>query len=220
MMKLKNEDKFHRMMKDYLRLSSKSFAEAMNYKAYMIALVALKKTKAKTAKAVEKWWWTDRFSTRGKHKAKFGNSKGTALVPKLASVWGGLNRGNSRSELEAEIKDIANRRKKGVGFLRSGWLPAIRALAQHTGGKVKKAPKTVKMRKPYGRAKKAKKARGLKALATIENYTGKHSESSAEALLKYGKPALEIAIQTEARETVKYLARKLNKDADKLWRMY
>lgn len=213
MIRLKNEAKFHRMMKDYLELTSKSVAEAMNYKAYMIALFAIRKTKKTTAGRIKKFW-----NSANTKKSKIDK---TPLVPKIVSAWKGYNRKTQRGVLEGSIEEIRDRRLKSIGFLRSGWIPAIKALASHTGGRVKKVSKNdSRIQKIHGKAKKAKRGSGLDAVASIENYTGRYSDDAADALAKFGKAGLEKGIEMEARETVKYLAKKFQKDADKLWNLY
>tara|TARA_Y100000588_G_C14037912_1_gene831583 strand:- start:356 stop:1009 length:654 start_codon:yes stop_codon:yes gene_type:complete len=211
--KLDNQAKFDKMMKQYLQVTSKSGAEAMNWKAYMICLGALKKTKKTTKGRIEKFW----DLSKNRKKAR---TDGSPLLPKIVSSWSGFKPSTPYTQLESRADEIKKRRLQSIGFLRAGWLPAIRLLGKYIGARPKKPPRAdalAKRAKDWGGAKRAAPRTGLMSQAMAFNAVGTYSDEAATALRSIGKDGLNKGMLLEMRSTSDYLARKFQKDADKYW---
>ena len=108
-------------------------------------------------------------------------------------------------------KKLKKYRNRSISYLRSGWIPALRAL----GGWAKQ-PRSFKGVRMKGRQKgKVKMARKTwDSHCTITNMVG-HTRGQAEAAKKYVKTALQKAFNKEAQSMAKYILKKYKEAAKK-----
>ena len=184
-----NTAEFDRALKDYVLKTKKSIPEVLNTKAYWVARNAIQLTrisdKAKINAFAKDW-------------AKSGPTIIKAFdLQKGGSNWGGW----TRKEVQ---KKFAALRRRSIGYLRSGWIPTLRA----TGGWAKQ-PKNFKgvaiRGKRKGWVKLARKAWDTKTI--ICNAVGYNSDQ-AEAARKYVQPALSKSIAKETASMRQYLEKK------------
>lgn len=96
-------------------------------------------------------------------------------------------------------------RAKPVGYLRAGWIPALRAFSKAAKGK--RSFKGVRM---VGRPKgKASKATTNRMVAYMANTIGRGSKEHAKAIKYWGKPALQHAFRDESRSFRKFAIKRL-----------
>ena len=182
-----NTAEFDRALKDYVLKTKKSIPEVLNTKAYWVARNAIQLTrisdKAKINAFAKDW-------------AKSGPTiiKAFGLKTDRSGGW-------TRKEVQ---KKFAALRRRSIGYLRSGWIPTLRA----TGGWAKQ-PKNFKgvaiRGKLQGWVKLATKAWDTKTI--ICNAVGYNSDQ-ADAARKYVRPALSKSIAQETASMRQYLEKK------------
>lgn len=119
------------------------------------------------------------------------------------------------SSMESAVTAFLNARFKSIAFLKSGWLPAIRALepfAEKIGGpRLQRGPTQVGAAKGSGTPAKD----GFwTTKATIENSAGDNRNNKG-ALIKYGAPALQRAFDAESASMLQYMEKKMKETATK-----
>lgn len=114
-------------------------------------------------------------------------------------------------EMEKAVKAMIGARIRSVAFLKSGWLPAIRALA-----KIVKGASSFAGVKTYGQPKGSAEPAtvGWRAICKIINSAGENKNNKG-ALHKYGAPALEQAVRDETASMNKRLEEIVKEAADK-----
>lgn len=182
-----NTAEFDRALKDYVLKTKKSIPEVLNTKAYWVARNAIQLTriadKAKINSFAKNW------------------SKSGPIIIKAFGLKTDRSGDWTRKEVQ---KKFAALRRRSIGYLRSGWIPTLRA----TGGWAKQ-PKNYKgviiRGKRKGWVKLATKAWDTKT--TICNAVGYNSDQ-AEAARKYVQPALSKSIAKETASMRQYLEKK------------
>jgi len=119
------------------------------------------------------------------------------------------------SALIKQALAMVRARIRSVGFIRSGWLPALRRLARFSKyGKVKfENGETGKKTGVFkGGVSPATESQGKFAKCIIWNSAAGESKHKG-ALIRYGQPALEQAMRDETRSMDKYLERKFKEAA-------
>lgn len=184
---------FQRTLLKYVQHTKKSIPEVLNVKAYWVARNAIKFTRVTNKQEI------NAFAKNWKRSA-----------PTIIKMYG-LKNSEEWNPKEFQKKFAANRRR-GIGYLRSGWIPTLKK----TGGWAKQS-RSFKGVRHKGRRK------GFCRLAT--NNWSSHSEivslvgykkskrgrskSQAEAAREYVKPALRKAITKEAQSMGTYIRRKM-----------
>ena len=220
---------FQTAMRQYLGLTSRTLPQALNEKAFYIALGALDVT-AKSNRAVIEELGVDGYRVVKSKKTgtlrqgrpiynKAARARAIYLSRKFKGTGDEIQKQarNFYTSSEAIHKDVINflgARLKSIGFLKSGWLPAIRKLVAATGYSRGKIPVDVKQKgRPKGRALVAKE-NSVNPVVEIENNatpTGKQGQQAMAMMTA----ALQKAFDRETASMREYIARKLQKDADK-----
>ena len=200
-----DDREFTKTLEEYRRYSRRDIPEIVNTKAFFIARRAVIETPKADSSKVRAFFSraTQRIvgmiinARRGKRGQK------------------GLY-GDEMAEAQAMMKAA---RLRSVAFLKSGWLPAIKTLEKLTKyrrgvarseagdavGRVKQVGQ------PKGRATPAREGT-FYSRAIITNLADARHDSRA-ALLKFGGPALQRAIDKETESMREYIERKLTDSA-------
>ena len=189
---------FQATLLKYRQISKRDELEIVNTKAYFIARRAV----VETVKA-----------DKGKIRAFFSGAT-QAIVGMIINKRRG-ERGEKGlygdAMAEAQIAMRA-RRLRAIGFIKSGWIWAIKNLEPYVKSK-RGAAREDKSVKAYGRPKgKGSPARFL-ARAIIANFAESKESTTNDPLGKFGEPGLQKAINYESASMVKYMEDKLRKSA-------
>lgn len=196
--------RFDRAMREYMRYTSKDLTEAINQKAFNIALKAFKYTYA-----------ADKGTIGASLSANSDKFPGLSVAEAIALDRlrkKGIGR-PTKSELNAEARKTINLRKGASKFLKSGWIPAIKALSRvvpqkgsyvqaELGGK----------RKPKGGATSASPIFSLNKEATLWNSIFADGDGKARKYLTQG---LQQAMDEEAADMEAYIRRKIEKNNER-----
>jgi hypothetical protein len=189
-------------------------ATIVNTKALFIARGAMIETpKADKRKIAAE---LGRIVRRGKRAGSVKLAKARDFDAPLAALIVNKKRGRGRglygTAMAEAVRTLIASRMRSIAFLKSGWIPAIKALipfADRRGGP--RQDRAVQ----YGRAKGSgtPAQEGIwKVKAIIENSAG-DNKNNRDALLTYGGPALEKAVQNETASMKEYIERKLTESA-------
>lgn len=138
------------------------------------------------------------------------------------SPFKGVSRAAGRAAMMLlEHSMIASRHRSG-GFLKAGWIPAIKALRslavlKYSNGIIDVAPASAGNVDDLGSATPASVG-GLSASCTIENnigYTGKNASNFNRALWLKGAPALQQAVDGEGEKVMQNYLNKSGKDLER-----
>lgn len=189
---------FDRTLREYLKVSKRDLATALNTKGFYIARRAVRETpkaKVDTSAAAKQ------IMAKAINKARRRSG--------LKGLFGGL--------MDAAIKKMIASRRRSVGFLKSGWLPAIKRLEPlaERRGAPGMGPKPRQFGKDFGYATPARE--GWKPAVVIANTIGQsEKQEHGEALQKHGGPALQRAFNAETASMREYLERKLRAAAKRV----
>ncbi len=212
-----NTAEFQRTLRRYREFSKRDLATIVNTKALFIARRALRETpkadKAKIAKEL------GRIIKTGKNAGKLRLAKGSQHDAPLAALIInkrlGTGRGLRGEAMAKTIRSFIASRMRSIAFLKSGWIPAIKALSPFA--ELRGAPRQGPAPVQYGRPKgSGTPARGStwNPKAIIENAAGDNKENRG-ALITYGGPALQAAVDAETASMKEYIGRKLTESAAK-----
>lgn len=223
-----DQRQFDAALTNYMLYTKRTVPEVLNAKIYYIgrnAIYATHKTDIATIhrelgqKVVTR---TDRFKKDGTlSKIKKRTTTWTlaqARTKPIPLVWMIVNKraksmGYSipRDQLDRAAKRFIGARIRSIGYLRSGWLAALKDIRPFVLGEKGLPPKSDVTQ--YGRARgiglPAKPGSGL-IVAKIFNNAGVTEKQSA-ALVKYGTPALASAFAQETAGMMLYVERHLEK---------
>jgi len=193
MAQIKNVDTemFDRTMLKYIKVAKRTLPEVLNTKGYWVARNAIRLTHKASKDKIR--YFTDNWKRSSSTIIKMFKLQGKKFKPKT---------------YQTKLKKF---RTRSIGYLRSGWIPALRAL----GGWAKQSRtyKGVRMKgRQKGKVKMAKKT--WSSHCTITSMVG-HSRHQAKAAKKYVKPALQKAMNREAQEMAKYILKKYKEAAKK-----
>jgi hypothetical protein len=202
--------RFDRVMKQYLRYSSRSYAEACDQHAYYIARNATNTTKTADPNVI-------RAALNVKSKM-YDASLASILVNWKRGKQGkkGLTGDKMVSAVEKLIKTYINHRN----FLRAGWIPAIKRLAlvvpRRGGSPI--PPATAKKGREFGGAQAASPY-SSKPFALIWNSSAnnKKREASTKRSVGYLEEGLRAAMRDEVRSMIKYIRNKQMQAKSKFW---
>ena len=186
---------FQKALLKYIPTTKRDLPEIVNKRAINVAFKAIRFTpKANAAKI--------RRALR--LKSRLNAPLASLILNKLQGKYG--RKGYYGAEMRAEVEEFIKGRVRGIGYLKSGWLASAQQMARLAGMKVGRSRATkVYGKGEHGQAKHAKP--GWTPSATIINL--------AEGIADVGKPALQKAINAEAREIIRHVERKLKKSARK-----
>lgn len=206
---------FDRAFKQYVGLTSKTLAAAVNNKAGNVAAKAY----ANTAKVDKQLIAAELGASYGRVMGKRGRLlKGnkitiTGTKEQLARARAlyvaqlrRLGRLDTTKDITGRLPLWIKRRVASGGFLSTGWIAAIRTFIKETGGKL--LPR--RPGRTYGRAIRARE--GWAPFAEIENNsTPQENKASAERVLTN---ALARAFRQETADMEQYIARKAQQAAN------
>ena len=180
---------FDRTMLEYIKHSKKSIPEALNQKAYWVAKGAIKATRVANK---------DKITGFVKDWKKSGAAiiKSFNLETDRSGSW-------TRKEVQKRMRQA---RHKSIGYLRSGWLPTLRATGGWCRPKQKRTFKGVRQKgRKKGSVRIARKV--WDSVVTMTNTTG-YTKRQEAAARRFVRPALQLAITREATSMKVYSERK------------
>jgi len=186
---------FQRALLKYIPTTKRDLPEIVNKRAVNVAFKAIRYTPKANAGKIRR-----KLKRQAKNKAPLA----ALIVNKLQGRFG--RRGYYGAKMKSEVDDFIAGKVRGIGYLKSGWLAAAQHLARMAGMRVGKS-RGAKLfgDGAHGRAKVAKP--GWTPTAEIIN--------KAAGIADVGKPALQKAMNAEAREIMRHVERKLKGSARK-----
>lgn len=183
---------FSAAMKKYQTATGKTSREIINKKGYFIVRNAMQRTRKADVKKIRKF-----FRKANQHE----------WSPYVRAYFG-LQKGTPPWELAEYAKKLKALKAKSVGYLRAGWIVALRAFG--AASKQKKTFRGVKMvGRPKGKARVCKRPnRDGTCEGWMKNTIGHGGKDHAKALSQWGKPALRHAVRDEAKSMKRYAERK------------
>jgi len=227
-----NTQRFQATLRQYLKHTRRTLPEICNNKAYDLAggfgRGALQKTKSASGRDIgralsRKVTTETKVATRGRAKGKTYTRRlyefdADTFASRIVN-WR-LRKQNKKMKwgdtLIKAAKALTAKRVRSAGFLKSGWLAAIRSMSPHVpGARVSQATAGVEpfRRNRFGFAKAA--LSGFKLKATVTNtsinpkkqpYSTNHSRGRILAIVKTGARRAVAAVQADM---VGYIRRKL-----------
>lgn len=226
-----SQREFNATLRRYLEYSKRTLPESLNEKAYFIlaggpdsqgAIRLTHKSSADRIKADLGASTVQQMGKRGKLIKKwrteindrYGNTLAVKLViAKLRKAGSAIP---SAETLKAMAVKLVNARLYSIGFIRSGWLPALRRLARFSKyGRIKFGETGRQVGQPKGGVSLARASQNLSAKVIFWNSAGGESKHRG-ALQKYGGEGLSLAFQQETASMKAYIERKMKEGARKL----
>lgn len=189
---------FSRKFQEYAALNKRDQADLANAKLLQLAFKAQELTEkadsSKIAQVATKPWWP-KFISKQMRGRVVGNRKGAY----------------HRAAKQLSRRFLASR-KKGAGFLKSGYLPAIRRLLPIVKDRSLSRPNAFGGAKQYGQDK------GSVMPAKPGDFVYAEISNSAKGITKKGAEAMEQAKQFVMADMDKYIARKMQERIDQHFR--
>jgi hypothetical protein len=211
-----NTREFDATLKRYMALSKRTPKEVTDTKAFYIARRATLETpKAKLSDIKGDLGRIVNSKKKGRYlKLTMADRRPVSLAE--AIIRARAHRKGSaqptKEEIGGLIENLLIVRARSIAFLKSGWLPAIKALApfavKRGQPRVDNTAKQVGQAKGFGRPSPG----GWRAKTVIANLASTLRDKK-EALIKYGMPALQQAFDHETRSMKGYIEDKLRRDA-------
>lgn len=196
------QDVFDRELTRYIQASSRELPEILNSKAYFVARKAL--------------WFTDKAAAPKIRKLRDQASRNGGLLIGAMIQKRRKERGEPGlygKQMRREIDRFIAMRLRVIGFLKSGWIPAIQGLDPKAQDKQLAAPKVGGVRQ-YGLPKgNVSPATESVMTAVIQNLAQARSDR-IQALATIGGRGLNRAFLDEAASMAQYVEKKLKKHAD------
>lgn len=200
--KVEGVERFNAALKDYLRVTKKTIPQALNDKSLFISRGAVKNTfkpdKQKVSSALE------------------ANSKvnPNLTVAQMLVIDKARENGETltKGELSTKVRKLKGARTRAIGFLRTGWFPAIKAYATAIGRAASNS---------IGGAKKGGRDKGYGITAKDTSWTPKavfENQIIADNRTQpqnYMQQGLDASFQAEAASMEAYLEKKMKPAADK-----
>lgn len=222
-----SERDFQNTLRRYLKINRRTLPEALNEKAYFIVAGGpdtkgvIQLTHKADHERIKSELGAEMKGVIGK-KGKELKRKKLAIVEKywaqlsVIIIIARLRKAGKSIPSASTLKDMAlamvRARIRSVGFIRSGWLPALRRLARFSKYGQIKFDLPVKKGVFKGGVSPATAAQGDFPKCIIWNSAGGEKKHK-QALIRYGQPALERAVQDETRSMKTYLEKKLRENA-------
>lgn len=209
---------FDRAIEQYLDYTKRGLADVLNKKALFISRGALRLTPSTPAGAI-----TSSLGKVIRHRntvdikstkagAVYSNLGGKQSEAPLAALIINARRGREShpglygADMSVAVAQLIAARNRSRAFLKSGWIPAIRALSplvKQSYGTEGGNGRAIQVNRAKGSATPARP--GLTCKAIIENFASGNHETH-EALHKYGGPALQQAFNNEAASMDRFVA--------------
>lgn len=218
-----SQAEFNATLRRYLKYNRRTLPESLNEKGYFIAKEAIYQTHKADHERIKKELGAEMSPIIGK-RGKATKKKKLALLEKywaqlsVLIIIARLRKAKKQIPSASELKEMALKMVRSriisVGFIRSGWLSALRKLARFSKyGEIKfELPKKTGVFK--GGASPATSSQGNLAKCVIWNSAGGEKKHK-NALIRYGQPALELAVTLETKSMKDYIEKKLRESAQK-----
>lgn len=192
--------RFDMAMREYVKNSKRDFVETVNRKALSIAFRSIKMTyKANVAQI---------RSDLNQPSSTYPDV--TVAEQIVAGKLRAAGKKFTRNELKRLARKLISAKVKAAGFLRSGWLPAIKIMSRSVPG-AKGSPNEKIKGKDKGGATPAKPSESLfNTQAVIFNSIQAGGNQKAN---KYMVDGLNMAFNAEAADMEAYLKRKMERNA-------
>jgi len=225
-----NQEGFDAALNRFLPLTKRTIPEVINRKAYFIARKALwftaKVERSRIKGELGRMVFTRTTSASGRttrHRSLEltpSSSSPDISLAKMILIARYRKRGSGwpsgASGWDAAIRSLIASRERSTAYLKSGWLPAIRFLANFVPNK-SGGPANDSDTRQYGDAKGSAEAatEGNLSIAKIINSAiTRHETSQGQALDKYGSRALDLAFFDETQDILQEIAKRLNELAN------
>lgn len=224
---------WNKALKPYLSVTTRTLPDLLNKKAYYIARRALYETPATPGSVIRSSLGTIRRRNKQIVSMKLtrGTGSGNTEAPLAALVINARlgkegKKGLYGAAMRAAIASFIGARARSRAFLKSGWLPAVKALKNAFTGSRGGLPPIGSVKqigtKEWGRAIPA--VQGMKCQVLIENAADlEHPKAPfhvptrhPDALIKYGGPALQRAFDNEASSMLAEVANRQFEEARKI----
>jgi hypothetical protein len=182
---------FNAALRQYIKVSSRTLPEIVNKRAVNIAFKAIRYTpKARKSQITKDL------------KAKSNTNPKAPIGAILVNA--GRKPALSGGDLKQAVENLKLGRHRSAGFIKSGWLGAVKDLQPHA--KVfRRTPRVNVKGKPKGFGRPARK--GLNPTAEIVNQVA--------GAVKVGSSALQLAMNDDADDMRTFTAKRMQKDANK-----
>lgn len=200
-----DSSKLHSAFKLYVQVSKRDFADIVNKRAINISFIAMRKTPAAQARTIK---------ADLRRRIKGGGRRGKKRPP-LAAIL--IASGSSKAgpdgkpkpglygaRMRHEIEELIKRRQRTRAYIKSGFLKPIRDIEPKVKGRARKRPRNVQgFSKVPGKGKPAFPV--IRPVAQILNY--------ATDAGRIAGPAVQAAVNADARDMVKHARRVMAKRA-------
>jgi hypothetical protein len=200
-----DQSKFDEALERYVTTSKRSLPVILNSKAFFVA----RKACWYTDRAERKELIKPRQPTESRHRSPTG---GGLLLGAMISKRRGIGKGLYGPPMKERFDNTIASRRRSVGFIKSGWIPAIQALDPKAEDKAQAAPVVRGMRQygvPKGQGQTASENRPL---AVIVNSAESRSAPHGSAY-RVGFYGLNRAFSSETESMEEYMEKKLAKAA-------
>lgn len=226
-----DDREFNRTLRAYMEQTKRTLPEILNQKAYSISMAATKLTYKASFERIRGELGVVasklKVNKTGKRKGKFSRggkvyagqeSGGAPFLAKIINAARGRRgeKGLQGAEMKAAMKKVYNARVGAIGFIRSGWLPAVAAFARAIGKPVKSRTEKWLQRTAMsiGGARPAKP--GPRPLAVFWNSaTARPENTNTKDVYKYAKEGLQAAMNQEVGRMKQHMEDKLQRQAAK-----
>lgn len=228
-----DDREFNRTLRAYMEQTKRTLPEILNQKAYSISMAASKMTYKASLQKIKSDLWVvanrlkinksgkrkGQFSRGGKIKVYAGQESGGApLLAKIINAARGRRKvkGLQGNDMKLAMKKVHDSRVRAIGFIRSGWLPAVAAFARSIGKPVKSRTEKWLKRTAMmiGGARPAKP--GMRPLAVFWNSaTARPDNTKTHDVYKYAKEGLQAAMNQEVGRMKQHMEDKLKREAAK-----
>ncbi len=212
-----DDREFTRTLRQYSRISRREIPDIVNTKAFFIARRAVIETHKADKSMIKTSLGTILKRKGGGRILKLAKAdkRDMSLAEAIlrARAYRAGREQPDKTAIGALIENLIAARMRSIAFLKSGWLPAIKALEKLVKSKSGVA-RTDRSPKQYGKAKGSAipAHEGFRVSATIINAASADRDRKA-ALDKFGTPALARAFAFETKSMEEYMEEKLKKAA-------
>ena len=216
-----DRDNFDSVFKEYQKWSKRQPADTVNAKLYFISRQAVNLTRKASADAIRA-----AMAAPSKYYKGLTTAEALALVQRRKTKKGlPKNRETLKRQLPVWAARVLGNKINRIGFLASGWLPAIKGLdlANRRGDIAfvrRFAPKIDSKVKQYGKQKGGVTPARVETVArgVIWNDVGNATAQASPRVRRFKEEGLDAGAVAELRSMVVYINRKWGEQFDKMRR--
>jgi hypothetical protein len=190
--------RFQRDLNLYLKTTSKTIEDAVNFKLYDCARAAIKGTGKADKKKVKET--LDASCNRYPERT----------VAEMLVIMANHKTGVEVFDLENEAKKLKNKRYSSIGFTKAGWIPALKKLLSYVGRET--ATVAGVMKAAFGGAEPARTSGGQTTGTVFNDVAGTGNRAFVESLKEQGAQA---GIDKVTLDMESYLSKKLDIPAER-----